>query len=182
MALARRVDRPLQPSLRTRSDVFPIPIGSRAPRTPVRQALAPVIDRMRSRAKARGVRIAGRVADDVGAVIDAHLLQDVVGTLLDNALASSCPGDIVEIECAPREGIVMLSVADQGPARADHARGTIFGSDEGRAHGLRRRAPGNSGLAFCREVALAHGGDAWTYNRQRGGTCYVFEVKSATEA
>jgi signal transduction histidine kinase len=153
---------------------------------PRRPALAPsplragpVVDaateRMRPTARARGVRIVHAGSDDAWATIEPELLERVVVNLLENAVRFSQPGDTIEVEYAARNGRLTLAVRDRGPGVPEDVREEVFESY------LRRDRDGSEshfglGLAFCREVARAHGGDAWVFNRADGGACFVFEI------
>jgi signal transduction histidine kinase len=152
---------------------------ARQPTTPSPLRAAPIVaaavDRMLPTARARGIRIAYAGADDARATIEPELLERVIVNLLENAVRFSQPGDTIEVEYATRSGRMTLAVGDRGPGVPEDARDEIFASyrrrdrDDAQSHfGL--------GLAFCREVARAHGGDAWVFNRAGGGACFVFET------
>lgn len=137
--------------------------------------VAAVVDRMRPWARARGVGIVQAGPDSACATIEPQLFERVIVNLLENAMRFSPPGDVVEVEYHTRAGRMTLAVADRGPGVPDAVRDEIFESYRHRQpvggeahHGL--------GLAFCREVARAHGGDAWVFNRAGGGACFVFET------
>ncbi|HZU82537.1 MAG TPA: HAMP domain-containing sensor histidine kinase [Polyangiaceae bacterium] len=155
--------------------------GREAPRpAPRRLRVAPMVtaavERMRPAARARGIRIVEMGTEGACATIDADLFERVIVNLLENAVRFSAPGDTVEVEYEHRNGRLTLAVGDRGPGVPEDAREQIFESyrrhdgerGEGAHFGL--------GLAFCREVAKAHGGDAWAFNRAGGGACFVFEI------
>ena len=89
----------------------------------------------------------------------------------------------VTVGCGPLpDGCSMLRVEDNGPGIPAHLRGQVFERfvrlDEGRA-----RDDGGSGLglAIVREVARAHGGDAWITASPTGGARFVLELPVATD-
>jgi signal transduction histidine kinase len=142
---------------------------------PVGPVVTAVVDQMRPAARALGVRIAQAGRADVSATIEPELFERVVANLLENAVRFSPPRASVEVEFVARGGRMVLAVGDRGPGVAEAARDEIFES-------YRHRDPGGAeshfglGLAFCRQVARAHGGDAWVFNRSGGGACFVFEI------
>jgi signal transduction histidine kinase len=140
--------------------------------------VAAAVDRMLPAAHARRVKIAHAGPSDAWAKIEPELFERVIVNLLENAVRFSREGDTVEVEYVTRGGRMTLAVGDRGPGVPEDARSEIFES-------YRHRDPDHAashfglGLAFCREVARAHGGDAWVFNRAGGGACFVFET--ATE-
>jgi len=148
-----------------------------APPSTLRAApiVAAAVDSMLPAAAARRVRITQTGAEDACATIEPELLERVIVNLLENALRFSQPGDTVEVEYVTRGGRMTLAISDRGPGVPENARDEVFES-------YRRRDPDSAqshfglGLAFCREVARAHGGDAWVFNRAGGGACFVFET------
>jgi len=150
--------------------------GGARPSLRVERVIQCVVRRARYASSMRGVRIEVVEAEDVSAAIERDVLERVLENLLDNALRFSSPGDVIEVATMRRNGRTLLAVADRGPGVPPHARDEIFASyrsghpsGSGSHHGL--------GLAFCREVARAHGGDAWMFNRRNGGACFVFELR-----
>jgi two-component system sensor histidine kinase CreC len=156
----------LQGNTPRRAAASPVPVG------PIVTA---VVDQMRPAARALGVRIVHAGQADVRATIEPALFERVVANLLENAVRFSPPHARVEVEFVARGGRMVLAVGDRGSGVAEAARDEIFES-------YRHRDPGGAGshfglgLAFCRQVARAHGGDAWVFNRSGGGACFVFEI------
>lgn len=112
---------------------------------------------------------------------DVDRLEQVLNNLLDNAVRHTPQGGLIRI--ASRDignDAVQISVSDTGwgiPAeeiphlfeRFYRARSTF--AEDGRGHGL--------GLAICREIVRAHGGDIWATSEEGRGTTFVFTLPSA---
>ncbi len=130
--------------------------------------------RFRRRAAAAGVRVDVRAKEDPGGLIAPDLLDRILDNLLDNALRYSKSGDAITLTCATREGRAMVSVEDQGPGVAEEARETIFSAY--RARGTPHAGHFGLGLAFCRAVARAYGGDVRVEDREGGGARFVLLV------
>jgi K+-sensing histidine kinase KdpD len=137
--------------------------------------VAAVVEGMSPWARARGVRIVQAGPADACATIEPQLLERVIVNLLENAVRFSQPGDTVEVEYLTRAGRMTLAVGDRGPGVPEIARDEIFESYRHRPS-IGAESHFGLGLAFCREVARANGGDAWVFNRAGGGACFVFET------
>lgn len=122
-------------------------------------------------ASARGVRLE---LDPAPSPLrgDPGRLRQLVTILVDNAVRHGRPGGQVAVRVRPREGLVVLEVADDGPGIAEADRAHVFdrfwrGPDAADGSGL--------GLAIARWIAEAHGGTITVEPSARGGA--VFEVR-----
>lgn len=104
---------------------------------------------------------------------DAILLSQLLDNLLDNALKygpSEGPVEVVAVRCASG---VALSVRDRGPGVAPAWRNKVF---EAFRRGEAPSGAGGSGagvgLAVCRAIARAHGGELTVRARNRGGASF----------
>jgi signal transduction histidine kinase len=152
--------------------------GAELRRTPATRVRAgPVVmravERIQRRADAAGVTVDLSAMRDQPAAIEPDLLERVLDNLLDNALRFSKPGDVIEVACTTRGGRLIVSVADQGPGIPGARRGAVLGS---LAEPSSAEGHFGLGLAFCRSVARAHGGDVTVGNRASGGACVVLEI------
>ena len=91
-------------------------------------------------------------------------LDRAVANLLDNAAKWSPPGGAVEVGLRDGE----LTVRDRGPGIAPEDLPLVFDRFY-RAPGARGRPGSGLGLAIVRQVAEAHGGDAWRPRPAPGG-------------
>jgi signal transduction histidine kinase len=170
---ARRLGVLLRDALAVTQGFTPQP-GAAAP-LHVAPIVTAIVHQMRPAARASGVRIACSGSEDVYARIDPVVFERVAVNLLENAVRFSPPRSTVEIEWAARGERVILAVGDRGPGVSDESRDALFES-------YRHRDPGGQGshfglgLAYCRQIARSHGGDAWVFNRSGGGACFVFEI------
>lgn len=117
------------------------------------EALAPL-------ARAKGVTITV-LADGPGTVTGSPLeLSRVVRNLVDNAIRHSPPGGTVEVRVADSETGTRLAVRDDGPGFPVGFRDHAFEPFR-RADPSRNARTGNTGLglAICRAIVVAHGGD-----------------------
>ena len=122
-----------------------------------------------------GRRVTTELAPDLPLVpLDAVLIEQVLVNLLENALKYTPPGSPLEIRARTRPGGVEVAVADHGPG--------IPPGEEQRIFDKFYRAPGAQGggvglgLAICRGIVMAHGGQLFVENREGGGAEFRFQL------
>lgn len=142
--------------------------GARA-ETTLGELAGGVVGSRRGQLDARGLQVditgepAGRLSGDL------FLLQQALANLLDNAIDFSPAGGRIVIELGGDAERNIIAVRDHGPGAPDYALPQLFE----RFYSLPRPATGRKstglGLAFVREVARVHGGDADFANAAGGG-------------
>jgi signal transduction histidine kinase len=103
---------------------------------------------------------------------DAHLLRQLVGNLIDNALKFSERGS-VEVRVGNDRETAWVEVADSGPGIPDeelpHVFERFYRADKARS----RAVPGTGlGLAIVRSIARVHGGEASAGKAPGGGALF----------
>ena len=100
---------------------------------------------------------------------DAFLLQQAILNLLDNAIEFSPDGGEIALSLTKQAQTAMIAIRDHGGGAPDYALPQLFE----RFYSLPRPATGRKstglGLAFVREVARLHGGEADFSNHPEGG-------------
>lgn len=104
-------------------------------------------------AEARGATITVR-AEPVCVLGVASLLQRAAANLVDNAVKFSPPGGVVEIRAWAEDGVVGLSVADQGPGLDPRILDAPGGRPDAEADGPEGHG---MGLPFVRAILRRHG-------------------------
>jgi two-component system, OmpR family, sensor histidine kinase KdpD len=103
---------------------------------------------------------------------DYTQLDQVVTNLLENAARHAPPRSMVRIGARHRDGMVEMTVEDEGPGVARFDRDRIFEPF--------RRGDGSSssgvGLAICRAIVEAHGGTIAVEPAAGGGACFCFTL------
>ena len=125
----------------------------------------------RLRARDPGRRVRARVEAGLPLLrCDAVLLVQLLDNLLDNALKHGGEDTLVEVRVWQRPDGVVLAVRDRGPGVPPAWRERIFEVfQRGDAAGCRGAGVG---LAVCRAIAQAHGGELAYRARGHGGASF----------
>jgi two-component system sensor histidine kinase KdpD len=122
-----------------------------------------------------GRHVQTELASDLPLVpLDAVLIEQVLVNLLENAVKYTPPGSPLEIGASTRPGGVEVVVADHGPGIPPGEEKRIFdkfyrvNAASGGGVGL--------GLAICRGIVMAHGGQLFVENRAGGGAIFRFQL------
>lgn len=125
----------------------------------------------RVRLRDNGHRVSARLAPELPLVrCDAVLLAQLLDNLLDNALRHTLPDSPVELRVCRQFEQLVLAVRDRGPG--------VPGAQRQRIFDVFQRGEGHSGegagvgLAVCRAIAQAHGGELRLRARARGGASF----------
>lgn len=105
--------------------------------------------------------------------IDAVLVEQLLINLVENAIKYAGSGPI-EVRGRALDGWVEITVADRGPGVPAGSEGRLFEKFYRVVDGAGARGAG-LGLAICRAIAVAHGGEISVCNREGGGA--VFTVR-----
>ena len=122
-----------------------------------------------------GRRVTTELPQDLSQVpLDAVLIELVLVNLLENALKYTPVGSPIEIRARMRPGGVEVSVADRGPGIPVTEQPRIF--DKFYRVGGAPVGGAGLGLAICRGIVMAHGGQLFVENREGGGAEFKFQL------
>ena len=111
------------------------------------------------------------------AQIDAKLIVQVIINIVDNAIKYTPPGSEIDIGWKQKGAYLYVSIADNGPGIPDQAKPHIFDmfysasnqiADSRRSMGL--------GLALCKSIVNAHGGEIQVADHPPHGAVFTFSV------
>jgi signal transduction histidine kinase len=172
--LMRSIDRAVELCSQTlaysRDGVLPL----RRSRIPLAELVDEVGTELIPRAGESGVSWINRVGEGVIVEADREQLSRALINLGRNALEAGATK--ITVSATPDEGgKLALTVRDNGPGLAPHARENLFQPFAGSAR------PGGTGLglAIAREVARTHGGDIRLVETGGSGTSFVMELPAA---
>lgn len=140
------------------------------------EVLSEAIARMRKLAPDHTIAL--QQQDDLlMARIDAQLIMQVTLNLLDNAVKYTPAGSYIEVRACSSGARVVVEVADDGPGIPEEYKARVFemfyttssGSIDGR-RGL------GLGLALCKAIVIAHGGEMTVRDNTPRGTVFAFTL------
>ena len=111
----------------------------------------------------------------VVASMDGRMMVQVIINLLDNAMKHTVEGDRIWITVSYEKEKMFFAVEDEGEGISEEILPNIF--DEFITQGAGREDGKRGiglGLAICRAVIEAHGGEIYAENRKKGGARFVF--------
>lgn len=109
--------------------------------------------------------------------MDSRLIIQVIINLVDNAIKYTPPGSHIQVRAFRRGDLAVVEVADDGPGIPDSAKERVFDMfytasnkpvDSKRGMGL--------GLALCRSIVTAHGGQITVSDRIPHGCVFQFTL------
>jgi PAS domain S-box-containing protein len=125
------------------------------------------------------IRTAASTASFVRA--DADRMTQVVANLVSNAVKFSPTGGVVDVSVASEaNGLVRLTVTDQGPGVPEEFRGRIFTKlRQADSSDTRRKGGTGLGLAIAKEIVERHGGRLWFDCPPSGGARFHVDLPLA---
>ena len=109
--------------------------------------------------------------------MDARLIVQVLINLIDNAIKYTKKGSKIEISAVEKDNQIAITVADNGNGIADEIKPRVFEMfytgmdkivDSRRSLGL--------GLALCKSIVNAHGGEITVTDNKPHGAIFTFTL------
>lgn len=146
----------------------------------VDDVVAEAVDRARTGADAKHVRLAAGGAAGVSVFGDHNLLVTAVRNLLDNAVAYSPEGTQVAVGVKRRGDLVEIAVVDEGigidPADQERVFERFYRVDPARS---RDTGGTGLGLSIVKHVAADHGGDVSVWSQPGRGSTFTLRLPVA---
>jgi signal transduction histidine kinase len=117
----------------------------------------------------------GPVPEDACVRADGDRLMQVMGNLLSNAVKFSPRDRPVVIEAARTDGMVRVSVHDEGPGVPEEFRSRVF-QKFAQASSSRQKEGSGLGLSICKAIIEHMGGRIGFETVPGGGTTFFFEL------
>jgi len=156
------------------------PLAS-AERVRVDTVIAQAVDRNRVAAESHRISLvpSGKIRAEVFG--DQQLLVTAVHNLISNAVQYSPDGSRVGIGVSLENGVVEISVTDQGVGIPEDERDRVF-ERFFRVDAARSRNTGGSGLglAIVKHVVQNHGGDVRVWSQQGRGSTFTIRLPEAS--
>jgi two-component system sensor histidine kinase SenX3 len=147
-------------------------------RVDVDALVAYAMDRSRTDAEARDIRLVGQTSTGLAVRGSVGQLQVALGNLVENAVAYSDPGTRVAITAkAAADNTVAITVADQGVGIPEAELDRIFERFY-RVDPARATTTGGTGLglSIVKHVAASHGGEIRVWSVPRTGSSFTLAL------
>ena len=132
----------------------------------------------RMQAEERGLDLVADIEPDLPVIdIDSHRVRQVVGNLLSNAFKYAPRGSAVLLGARRLNGVIEISVKDDGPGIAADKQQLVFGEFK---RGVASTCGGNLsfglGLSIARTLVEAHGGRVGVESKLGRGSRFFFTL------
>lgn len=109
--------------------------------------------------------------------MDSRLIIQVIINLVDNAIKYTPPGSIITLRAFKKGDMVAVEAADNGLGIPDQEKKNVFEMfyTLGNRRGDSRRGTG-LGLALCKAIITAHGGEIEIYDNRPQGAVFCFTL------
>lgn len=144
------------------------------------QILKPALEEVRSLAGQSGVELK-LVLDDEDPVVsaDASRVRQILLNLLNNAFKYASGNGVVEVRTVTEPDRVTVQVRDHGPGIPEEEQARIFEPYYRSPNKARGSSGLGIGLALCKVLVTAHGGDIWVESEPGEGAGFFFTLKRA---
>lgn len=113
--------------------------------------------------------------------VDASSIVQMLVNLLDNVAKYTPPGTRVQITARAEDDVVRVTVDDEGPGLPTADRDRLFDKFQ-RGRGESTVVGAGLGLAICRAIVRAHGGEIAAGERPGGGARFEFSLPTREPA
>jgi signal transduction histidine kinase len=140
-------------------------------------ALDNALSLVRERAGRRNIALHTRIDNRLGEIrADERKVRQVILNLLSNAIKFTPEGGRIEVQAAPKDGFVEVSVSDTGVGISPEDQEAVF--EEFRQVGTaEKKAEGTGlGLTLCRKFIELHGGRIWVKSQVGEGSTFTFTI------
>jgi len=141
--------------------------------TLVKNALSPLL----SSAEKKNISLALDIPENLLINADSHMTETVIRNLVSNAIKFTPGGKIVVSAMPDEEGLVRISVKDNGIGIPSDMAGSLFSlTSRASRPGTEGEPSSGLGLVLCREFVEKHGGRIWVESEEGKGTEFMFTL------
>ena len=148
---------------------------------PVGELLNDVVYRVSRLADEASIEIDVSAAVDLPDLrVDPKHIRRVLGNILDNAIKFTPDGGQIrlwaQLEDMTYPPTLLLGVSDTGPGISEKAHKKLFKKFQTDSSVRGRRKGTGLGLAYCKLVVEAHGGEIWVESQDGQGATFVLRL------
>ncbi|MBW1714159.1 MAG: two-component system sensor histidine kinase KdbD, partial [Deltaproteobacteria bacterium] len=146
----------------------------------IREETSWVLGRMKTLLDLKRLKVVMSIEPDLPLVkADVNLLRRIIQNLVTNAVDHTPEESSLRFGARLEEGMMTVSLADQGPGVPPEHREAIFEMFSQLPGRKMPRTSTGLGLTFCRLAVEAHGGRIWVQDGPRGGADFRFTLPLA---
>ncbi len=132
-------------------------------------------------AREKGVEVSDKVNEQLVVWGDVNMTNTIIRNLLSNAIKYTEPGGGVELRSDEHNGMVEISVADNGTGISDEDQKKLFRVDAVyTTYGTRDEKGSGLGLLLCKEFVEKQGGTIRLSSGEGEGTVFTFSIPKKT--
>ncbi len=114
-------------------------------------------------------------------MVDMQRVEQVITNLVHNAAKFAPPSSSITVRARAHEDGLEISVADEGPGIPRHQRSQVFEAFRQAGAQDSRKGGAGLGLAICKGIVHAHGGEIWIEDHAPPGLTVVFSLPGIEE-
>jgi two-component system phosphate regulon sensor histidine kinase PhoR len=148
---------------------------------PLSEIVDAAIEHLKEKHEQKELKVVHHIPEKLRVLCDRDHIRRVMTNLISNAIKWSPPNETITINTTIRGEDIIVSVFDNGPGVPEDQRYRIFERfyqvDTARSGG----DGSGLGLALCKHIVEAHGGEIWAEgNSQGGGGRFMFTLLNST--
>jgi PAS domain S-box-containing protein len=145
--------------------------------TELNELVIGVVEMQRPVADRKDIRLDVAPAERIELTIDSGKIEQVVTNLITNAIKFSPHGGVVRVGLERRDGVVEISVADEGPGIAADELPRLFQPfHRGSAAATGQEQSVGLGLVICKKIVEGHGGRMRVESEIGNGATFYVEL------
>lgn len=128
-------------------------------------------------AREKNIEISDKVPDNLVVWGDVNMTNTIIRNLLSNALKYSYPGCRVVLSSRKLNGMIEISVSDDGIGISEEDQKKLFRVDSlYTTYGTQDEKGSGLGLLLCKEFVNKQGGDIYTESKKGEGSVFSFTI------
>ena len=136
-----------------------------------------VIELNEQNAAQKNIEIRSKIGEEENAFADGNMVKTILRNLLSNSIKFTNSGGQIKIEAKSSNGMITLSVIDNGIGIEEHDIEKLFRIDVNpKSIGRSKEKGSGLGLILCREFVEKNGGKIWAESKPGNGSTFKFNL------
>jgi len=135
-----------------------------------------IINLLSANTQVKNITLLNRIDKDLKVEADKNMLTSIIQNLTANAIKFTKPDGNIKISSSYNDGMVKITIADDGVGISSEALKNIFNSNI-TSQGTDNEKGSGLGLALCKDFVERNGGQIWIESEVNAGTIISFTLK-----